>query len=609
MRNFFRVLRFARPYRGYAVLNVAFNLVSTVFHLASLLVFIPFLNLLFGQAPPPSARPVVGWSAEGLSRMPDYFNWLIDGYIADHGQVGGLIFICVVVALCFLLKNLFRYFALWAIGILRNRAVRDLRNTLYDKVLELPLQYYSGERKGHIIARLTNDVQEVEFSIMNYIEMVFREPITILLSLAIMIGISPTLTLIALLLLPVSGLIIGRIGKSLKKEGLRAQRKSADLLSTVEETLTGMRVIKAFNADDAMRRRFQRENDMLNRLNVFTLRRRDLASPLSEFMGALVMVTLVYFGGSLVIGKEASLTGGEFIGYIILFSQLLAPAKSFTTGYYWIRKGGASAERIFELLAVENRVKERSDAKPIDGFKDRIEFRDVSFAYDEQPVLNGITLVVPKGRSVALVGTSGGGKTTLAGLLPRFFDVTLGQVLIDGHDVRELRIKDLRALMGIVTQDSILFNDTVANNIAFGKPGVAEADIRQAATVANAHGFISQLENGYQTGIGDGGNRLSGGQKQRVAIARAVLKNPPILILDEATSALDTESERLVQDALFRMMEGRTSLVIAHRLSTIQHCDEICVLQAGRIVERGTHAELTTLGGVYKRLCDMQTFG
>ena len=608
MRNFFRILRYARPYRRYAVLNVVFNLVSTVFHLGSLLVFIPFLNLLFGQTPPPSARPEVEFSLEGIKRLPELFNWRMASYIEEHGQMGGLIFICVVVALCFLLKNLTRYFALWAIGILRNRAVRDLRNEVYDKILDLPMRFHTGERKGNTIARITNDVQEVEFSIMNYIEMVFREPITIILSLSLMIGISWQLTLIALLLLPVSGLLIGRVGKSLRKEGLRAQQKAADLLSTVEETLTGMRVVKAFNGEEQMRRRFRRENEMLNKLNVFTLRRRDMASPLSEFLGALVMVVLVYFGGQLVIGENATLSGGEFIGYIILFSQLLAPAKGFTTGYYWIKKGGASAERIFELLAIENSVKEKPDAKPIAAFNDRVEFKGVRFAYDEKAVLRTIDLSIPKGRSVALVGTSGGGKSTLAGLLPRFYDATEGSVRIDGTDVRDLRITDLRALMGIVTQDSILFNDTVAANIAFGQPGMSLADIERAARVANAHEFIAKLENGYQTMIGDMGNRLSGGQKQRLAIARAVLKNPPILILDEATSALDTESERLVQDALFKMMEGRTSLVIAHRLSTIQHCDEICVIVEGAIVERGTHAQLFAANGQYRRLCDMQAF-
>jgi len=608
MRNFFRILRYARPYRRYAVLNVVFNLVSTLFHLGSLLVFIPFLNLLFGQTPPPSARPDASFSLEGIKRLPDLFNWQMASYIQEHGQMGGLIFICVVVALCFLLKNLTRYFALWAIGILRNRAVRDLRNEVYDKILDLPMRFHTGERKGNTIARITNDVQEVEFSIMNYIEMVFREPITIILSLSLMIGISWQLTLIALLLLPLSGLLIGRVGKSLRKEGLRAQQKAADLLSTVEETLTGMRVVKAFNGEEQMRRRFRRENEMLNKLNVFTLRRRDMASPLSEFLGALVMVTLVYFGGQLVIGEGATLSGGEFIGYIILFSQLLAPAKGFTTGYYWIKKGGASAERIFELLAVENSVKEKPDAKAITAFNERIEFKNVQFAYDEKAVLRTIDLMIPKGRSVALVGTSGGGKSTLAGLLPRFYDATGGQVLIDGLDVRDLRIQDLRALMGIVTQDSILFNDTVAANIAFGQPGVSMAAIEQAARVANAHEFITKLDGGYQTVIGDMGNRLSGGQKQRLAIARAVLKNPPILILDEATSALDTESERLVQEALYRMMEGRTSLVIAHRLSTIQHCNEICVVIEGAIVERGTHAELFAKSGHYRKLCDMQAF-
>ena len=605
MRNFFRILRYTAPYRSYGVLNVLFNLLATVFHLGSLLVFIPFLRLLFGKVEAVAEPAAFELSKEGLTA---WYNWKMADFIVQHGQVGALVFICVSVVVLFLLKNLFRWLALYAIGVMRNRAVQDIRDAVYDKVLELPMQYHLGERKGDILARITNDVQEIEFSIMNYIEMVFREPVTIILSLVLMIGISPQLTLISLLLLPISGLIIGRIGKSLKKTGDRAQRKAADLLSLVEETLGGIRVVKAFNAEEPMRQRFRRENDMLSRINVQVLRRRDMASPLSEFLGACVMVALVYFGGSLVLDQSASLTGEEFIGYIILFSQLLAPAKSFTTGYYWIQKGSASAERIFEILAVENTVKEKPDARPITAFNDRITFRNVTFAYDKRAVLKGIDLEVPKGRSVALVGSSGGGKTTLANLLPRFFDVTEGAILIDGQDIRDLRIKDLRDLMGIVTQESILFNDTISENIAFGSRDVTQQEIEAAARVANAHDFITRMELGYGTNVGDRGDRLSGGQKQRVSIARAVLKNPPILILDEATSALDTESERLVQEALYKMMEGRTSLVIAHRLSTIQHCDEICVMQEGAIVERGTHSELLSLNGTYRRLVEMQAF-
>jgi subfamily B ATP-binding cassette protein MsbA len=417
-------------------------------------------------------------------------------------------------------------------------------------------------------------------------------------------------------MLPVSGLLIARVSRSLRKRSNRVQEKEADLLARLEETLGGIRVIKAFNGEADMQRRFARENELLMRAHVSMMRRQDLASPLSETLGAAVMAAIAYIGGSFVLGTEPSLSGDSFLGFIIIFSQLLAPIKGFSQGWSAITRGGASGQRIFDLLAVENTVKEKSDAHPISSFNDRIEYRAVTFAYEKPPaggdgrsVLDDIRITIPKGRSVALVGTSGSGKTTLANLLPRFYDVSGGAVLIDGQDVRDLRLRDLRALMGIVTQDSILFNDSVANNIAFGTPGVSQADIERAARIANAHDFIQQLEQGYQTNIGDGGNRLSGGQRQRLSIARAVLKNPPILILDEATSALDTESERLVQEALFKMLEGRTSLVIAHRLSTIQHCDEICVMQNGRIIERGTHTELYAAGGQYRRLCDMQAFG
>jgi len=481
--------------------------------------------------------------------------------------------------------------------------------------LELPLRYHTGERKGDLLALITNDMHVVEYSVMFYIEMVFREPIAVLLFLGTMLTLSPQLTVISLLLLPVSGLLIARISKSLKRKSARVQEKSADLLARVEETLTGIRVIKAFNGETDMQRRFARDNDLLMRSSIAMLNRQDIASPLSETMGAAVMAAIAYIGGSFVLGADPSLTGDSFLGFIIIFSQLLAPIKGFSQGWSAITRGGASGQRIFDLLAVENTVKEKPDARPFPAFNDRIEFRDVTFAYDVPPVgverrnvLEDVRITIPKGRSVALVGTSGGGKSTLANLLPRFYDVSGGALLIDGQDVRDLRIRDLRAHMGIVTQDSILFNDTVANNIAFGTPGVAQAEIERAARIANAHDFITRLDNGYQTNIGDGGNRLSGGQKQRLSIARAVLKNPPILILDEATSALDTESERLVQEALFKMMEGRTSLVIAHRLSTIQHCDEICVVHQGRIIERGTHTELYAAGGQYRKLCDMQAF-
>ncbi|MEZ4738408.1 MAG: ABC transporter ATP-binding protein [Flavobacteriales bacterium] len=605
MRNFFRILRFGDPYRHYAVLNVVFNLLATLFHLASLLLFIPFLRLLLGQVKMVQVRPTELWTRDGLEGT---FNWGLTQLIESRGPMGALLMISIFIVVIFLFKNFFRYLALVAICNFRNRVVRDIRGKVYDKMLELPLRYHNTERKGDLLALITNDMHVMEYSVMFYIEMVFREPIAILLFLGTMLTLSPQLTVISLVLLPVSGLLIARISKSLKRRSTRVQEKSADLLARVEETLTGIRVIKAFNGEADMKRRFERENEMLTRSSIAMLNRQDIASPLSETMGAAVMAAIAYLGGYYVLGENATLTGDSFLGFIIIFSQLLAPIKGFSQGYSAILRGSASGQRLFDLLAVENTVKEKPDALPVTDFVDKVEFEKVTFAYDSTPVLHAIDLTIPKGKSVALVGTSGSGKTTMAGLLPRFFDVTGGKVLIDGKDLRDLRINDIRALMGIVTQDSVLFNDTVANNIAFGAPGTSMADIERAARIANAHDFILQLENGYQTNIGDGGNRLSGGQKQRLSIARAVLKNPPILILDEATSALDTESERLVQDALYKMLEGRTSLVIAHRLSTIQHCDEICVMQQGHIIERGTHQELFEANGQYRKLCDMQAF-
>lgn len=605
MKNFFRIMRFGRPYARYALMNGAYNLLATLFHLASMLLFIPFLRLLLGQTQAVHERPALAWNKDALEQG---FNWTLTRLIDQHGQLGALGIICLSVVALFLLKNLFRYLAVRAISNFRHRIVRDLRARIYDKMLELPLRYHNEERKGHMLSLITNDMQVLEFSVMYSIEMVVREPIAVILFLGTMLTLSPALTLWSLLLLPVSGLLIGRISRSLKRRSTRVQERSAGLLARVEETLTGIRVVKAFNAEEPMRRRFQRENDMLMNAGIHMMYRQDIASPLSETLGTVVMAVIAYLGGTLVLGPDASLSGDSFLGFIIIFSQLLTPIKGFSQGYSGIVRGSSSAQRVFDLLSVPNTITEKPDAKAITTFRDRVEFKDVGFAYDAKPVLQDINLTVPKGRSVALVGTSGGGKTTLAGLLPRFFDVTGGSVTIDGTDIRDLRLKDLRALMGIVTQDSLLFNDTVAANIAFGRTGIGEADIRRAAEIANAHEFITRLPDGYHTGIGDGGNRLSGGQKQRIAIARAVLGNPSILILDEATSALDTESEKLVQDALFKLMEDRTSLVIAHRLSTIQHCDEIIVLDHGRIIERGTHAGLFAAQGQYRKLCDLQAF-
>lgn len=614
MRNFFRILRFGAPYRHYAVLNAVFNLLGTVFHLASLLLFIPFLRLLLGQVQPVHERPAALWTRDGLEGT---FNWVLTQLIEERGQMGALLVISIGVVVLFLLKNVFRYLALVAICNFRNLIIRDIRARIYDKLLELPLRYHAGERKGDLLSLITNDMQVVEYSVMYYIEMIFREPIAVILFLGTMLTLSPQLTVISLLLLPVSGLLIARISKSLKRKSARVQEKSADLLARVEETLTGIRVIKAFNGEADMKRRFDRDNDLLTRSSIAMLNRQDIASPLSETMGAAVMAAIAFIGGSFVLGPDPSLTGDSFLGFIIIFSQLLAPIKGFSQGWSGITRGGASGQRIFDLIAVENTVKEKPDARPISAFTDRIEYRDVTFAYEAPPsdggerrnVLQDIRITVPKGRSVALVGTSGGGKTTLANLLPRFFDVSGGALLIDGKDVRDLRLRDLRALMGIVTQDSILFNDTVANNIAFGTPGVAQAEIERAARIANAHDFITTLANGYQTNIGDGGNRLSGGQKQRLSIARAVLKNPPILILDEATSALDSDNEALVQLAIQQLGAQSTVLVIAHRLSTVCHADQIVVLEGGRRVEQGDHTTLLQGNGRYAGLWRRQLQG
>ena len=605
MKNFLRIMRFGRPYGRYALMNGVFNLLATVFHLASMLLFIPFLRLLLGQTKAVYEKPVLAWDKASLEQG---FNWSLTHLIELHGQIGALGIICSTVVAMFLLKNVFRYLAVRSICTFRNRIIRDVRSKIFDKMLELPLRYHNDERKGNLLSLITNDMQVLEYSVMYSIEMVFREPIAVILFLGTMVTLSPQLTLWSLLLLPISGLIISRISKSLKRRSTRVQEKSADLLGRVEETLTGMRVVKAFNGEDAMRRRFEQENELLMRSSISMLNRQDVASPLSETLGTAVMAAIAFLGGTLVLGPDASLSGDSFLGFIIIFSQLLTPIKGFSQGYSGIVRGSSSAQRVFDLLETPNTVVEKPDARPIAAFTEKVEFKDVSFAYDEKPVLQHVDLTDPKGKSVALVGTSGGGKTTLAGLLPRFFDVTGGAVTIDGADLRDLRIKDLRALMGIVTQDSLLFNESIASNIAFGRPGISETDIQRAAEIANAHEFIVRMPNGYQTSIGDAGNRLSGGQKQRIAIARAVLGDPAILILDEATSALDTESERLVQDALFKLMKDRTSLVIAHRLSTIQHCDEIIVLDRGHIIERGTHAQLFAAEGQYRKLCDLQAF-
>jgi subfamily B ATP-binding cassette protein MsbA len=614
MKNIFGILQYIKGYWRYAILNIAFNILSAAFSLFSIAMLFPFLQVLFSDDSNKMAEILQKGQPEfhlSSSSIVDNVNYFLASDIKAHSSMHALVGICIFIIITIFIKNLFRYLAMFFIAPIRNGVVKDMRNNLFQKILVLPLSYYSDERKGDIMSRMTADVREIEWSIMNSLEMVFREPITIIISLALMVLMSWQLTLLALVLLPISGFFIGRIGKSLKRSSTLEKEKTGVLLSMMEETLGGLRIIKAFNAERVVKQKFEKENSDYTNIMVKVYRRVDLSSPLSEFMGITVFVTILYVGGQMVLGEHPTMNGAVFITYLALFSQLIAPAKAFTTAYYNIQKGLASAERVNKILNAEVTIKDAEHPKKLSGFEKEIEYKNVSFAYREKEagwVLNNINLKIEKGKTVALVGQSGSGKTTLADMLPRFYDPSQGEISIDGIPIKDAKLTDVRALMGIVTQESILFNDTVYNNIAFGIENVSEQQVIEAAKIANAHEFISQMPKGYQTNIGDRGGKLSGGQRQRMSIARAVLKNPPILILDEATSALDTESERLVQDALNKLMKNRTSIVIAHRLSTIQHADEIIVMQRGEMIERGTHAELIAKNGAYHKLHEMQSF-
>lgn len=613
MKKLWKVLRFALPYKGYAMLNILFNVVGVVFALASFTLFIPVLNILFKQTKRMIvAPPHIDWSLSQITHLNkdlllNNFNYLIQQSIDKYGDATALLFIAIAIVVLFFLKNFFRYMAMFFLAPVRNGVVKDLRNSIYHKMLILPLGYYSDQRKGDLMSRVTTDVQEVEWSIMSSLEMVFREPITIICFLATMMVMSPHLTFFVLIMLPMSGLIIGQIGKSLKRTSVKGQRKMGELISIIEETISGLRIIKAFNAIGYSQRKFEETNDNYFKLMNRLYRKRDLASPLSEFLGAIVMVVVLWYGGQLIFRKDTLLDGSVFLVYLAIFSQILNPAKAIVTAIYNIQKGAASVDRIQYVIEAEETIAQKENAVPIKNFEHQIEYRNVSFQYEKDAVLKNINLTIEKGKTIALVGTSGGGKSTMVDLLPRFYDVVSGAILIDGTPITDLVISDLRGLMGIVSQETILFNGSVYENIAFGLNNATLENVIAAAKVANAHEFIDTLEMGYETNIGDRGVKLSGGQRQRISIARAVLKNPPILILDEATSALDTESERLVQDALTNLMKNRTSVVIAHRLSTIQHADEIVVMQKGEIVERGNHTTLLELNGVYTKLHEMQS--
>ena len=612
------IRRFAAPYTWLVGLNLLFNLLSTVLSLFSFAAIIPVLRILFGisevDATYVDLSSVEGFQA-WLTAAKDNLYCLLAEMIAAHGAGVMLAWLGLFLALMTGLKCLTAWLANYFIVPVRTGVLRDLRRQLYDKVVSLPLGYFTRERRGDIRSRMTNDVNEVEASIMSALDVLFKDPIMIIVYLLTLFVISWQLTLFVLVLLPVAGLLIGRIGRSLKRASKQGQEQNAEILSQIEETLSGLRVVKAFNAEQKLRERFLRLINAtrltFNRIN----RRYYLAHPVSEFLGTCLIAIILWFGGMLILGHHSTIDAATFIYYLIIFYSIINPAKDLSKAGYSIRRGRASLERIDKVLAAESNIREAEHAKAITGFTDSIRYEHVSFAYEDgRPVLQDIDLTIRKGQVVALVGQSGSGKTTLADLLPRFYDVQQGAVSIDGQDIRRLRIHDLREMTGYVNQDAILFNDTIYNNITFGvdtsQPAPSGMSWQQAvvraARIANAHEFIMATPDGYQTCIGDRGSRLSGGQRQRISIARAILKNPPILLLDEATSALDTESEQLVQQALEQLMKERTTLVIAHRLSTIRHADMICVLHEGRIVEQGNHEQLMQRGGYYKRLIEMQ---
>ncbi len=612
MTNFLRILAYVRKYYFLAGLNVLFNFLSAVFSAFSMAMVMPFLTLLFdkeiGAQTPVPQHPEFSYTLDYLINL---FNHHFIKIIAEEGKINALTFICLIVPVVFFFKNLFRYAALFFLVPLRNGAVRDIRQRLFEKLLTLPLSYFSKERKGDILSKMTSDVQEIEHGIISTLDVVFKEPITILVLLGVMLFVNAQLTFFVLIMILITALVIGRIGRSLKRAAAKGQSKLGDMITVVEESLSGMRIVKAFTAEKYQLDKFKDVNSSYFRTMTRALRKRDLSSPLTEFLGISILAIVLWFGGKIVLAEDGALQPAAFIFFMVTFSQLITPSKSFSTAYYNIQKGLASVERIAKILDADIRIVQKPDAKSISDFKDKIEFRNVSFAYynyDDTRVLQNVNLSFKKGRMVALVGQSGAGKTTLVDLIPRFYDPAQGEILIDGINIKDYKLPELRKLMGIVTQESILFNDTVYNNIRFGVENAPKEDVINAARIANAHDFILRMENGYETVIGDRGHKLSGGERQRLTIARALLNDPPILILDEATSSLDTENEKLVQDAIYKLMEHRTSIVIAHRLSTIQYADEIVVLQDGRISEQGNHISLMAHDGVYKKLVDLQAF-
>ena len=607
MSHFFRILRFAFPYRRKIFLSALFNFLTVIFSLGSITILIPVLKILFQNTPAIEEPLPYQGLIELKPWLESHLNFHIIRLTEAHGPQKVLLAILAVATSLFLFKNLFRYLGAISLTYIKNGVERDLRNIIHKKVLDLPPAFFTEKRKGDIVARLTTDVLEIQWALLSSIHRLVQDPLMILFTLVLLIVLSPKLTLFVTILIPITGFVITTIGKSLKRPSAKAKEESGKLLAHVEEHIGGLPIIQSYVAEERIQRTFEATNQRYFNFMNKTLYRRELSSPVSEVLGSSVIIAIVWFGSNLIL-QNNSLQPEIFITYIVLFYQIINPAKSISTAIYDINRGEASAERIFSVLNTPNELADIPGAVAKPGFDQDIRFSKVSFRYQDKWVLRDIDLTIAKGKTIALVGQSGSGKTTLANLINRFYDVVEGAILLDGIDIRLIRIRDLRSLIGYISQDTVLFNDSIRNNLLLGKPDATDEEIVEAARIANAHEFILATENGYDTMIGDRGIKLSGGQRQRLTIARAVLKNPPILILDEATSALDSESERLVQDALEKVMANRTSIVIAHRLSTIQHADEIIVMREGRIVERGAHQFLMENGGDYQKLVELQAF-
>jgi len=605
MKSIKILLKYLAPFKWQVFKNIIYNILSAFFALFVLTLLEPFLRILFNDTGTLPDMSTIKISISSIGKLTDYF---LINFIHDHGKINTLLIVCGVVVVTSFFKNAFIFLASNCMAYMRAGTVRNLRSKMYDKILRLPLSYFSDARKGDVMTRISNDVQEIELSVMSSLTIMFKEPLYVLIFLIYLMVTSFQLTLIALVMMPLSAWLIGKTGRTLKSASFSGQQSLGSLLSAVEETLSGLRIVKGFNAEKKMQAQFGETNERYSKIFRRVARKAYLASPLSEFLSTFVVIILLYIGGRLALSGSTAMTPSKLITFIAIFSQIIPPAKNISTASFSIKKGMASIDRLNQVLEADEKIPEKEDAVTVTSFNESIEFKNVWFAYNSEPVLKDISFKLKKGQTLALVGKSGGGKSTLVDLIPRFMDVDRGSILIDGVDIRDMKIKELRKLMGIVSQQPILFNTSFSENIAFGMFSYSMDDVQSAAKVAHAHDFIMETENGYNNIVGESGNKLSGGQKQRISIARAIMANPPILILDEATSALDTESERFVQDAILKVMENRTSIVIAHRLSTIQNADFILVIDDGRIVESGTHSDLVNIeNGLYRKLHSFQT--